>query len=153
MKHFTFIDKDLFFYTQKEIWDTVLNVAQWPQLWKHVIDLNIQTQGEVTQGSKIDCYFTLFHLMHLHFDILITTLKEEEFASFEIRGHFSGQGRWILKPKDGLTAATLYLHLQTHHFFLKFISKLPFGRQLVQYSHRRVMIEGKKMILKKLSDV
>jgi len=89
--------------------------------------------------------------MHLHFDIVITSLERESLASFSIEGDFSGQGRWILKRDKNITESTLYLHLKTHHFFLKFISILPFGKNLVEYSHRRVMLEGKKMILKKLA--
>lgn len=89
--------------------------------------------------------------MHLHFNITVTSLDKENLASFRIGGDFSGQGRWILKTDENITKSTLYLHLRTHHFFLKFISLLPFGKTLVSYSHKRVMLEGKKMILKKLS--
>jgi len=152
MKYFTFIDKDSFSFSAQEIWDMVLNVSQWPRLWKQVIDVEIQTNGEIHQHSKIDCYFTLFHLMHLHFHIQLTSLKKPAYASFNIGGDFSGTGRWILRENSNLTDSTLYLHLQTHHSFLKFIAILPFGERFIQYSHRRVMLEGKKMIIKKLKN-
>ena len=153
MKYFTFIDKDSFVYSPSKIWDTVLNVNSWPELWKHVIKVQIHTQGKISSHSKIDCYFTLFYLLHLHFDIQISRLQQPTYASFDIGGDFSGQGRWILRENEGETLSTLYLHLRTHHFLLRFISHLPYGESLIQYSHERVMFEGKKMILKKLSNV
>lgn len=153
MKHFTFIDKDSFTYSPSKVWDIVLNVSSWPELWKHVIQVQVHTQGEISSHSKIDCYFTLFHLLHLHFDIQVTRLHKPSFASFEIGGDFSGRGRWILRKNRDETLSTLYLHLRTHHFLLRFISYLPYGEHLIQYSHRRVMLEGQKMIIKRLSDV
>jgi hypothetical protein len=150
MKYFTFIDKDSFTHTPIKIWNTVLQVHTWPRLWKQVIDVAIHTDGEIHDKSKIDCYFTLFHFLHLHFAITLTVLKEPTYASFDISGDFSGKGRWILRHQDDETLSTLYLHLQTHHFFLKAISRVPFGERLIQYSHRRVMLEGKKMILREL---
>ncbi|MDF1881805.1 hypothetical protein JHD50_10925 [Sulfurimonas sp. MAG313] len=152
MKCFTFSDKDNFNFSSQAIWEMVLNVKQWPRLWKQVIDVEIQTKGDIHENSKIDCYFTLFHLMHLHFHIQLISLQKPKYASFSIGGDFSGTGRWILREKDQLTHSTLYLRLQTHHNFLKFIAYLPLGERLIQYSHRRVMLEGKKMIIKKLQD-
>ena len=152
MKYFTFIDKDSFSFSSPEIWEMVLNVGQWPRLWKQVIDVEIQTNGEIHENSKIDCYFTLFHLMHLHFHIQLTSLKKPQYASFTIGGDFSGTGRWILRENENQTDSTLNLHLQTHHGFLKLISYLPFGESFIQYSHRRVMLEGKNMIIKKLQN-
>jgi len=73
--------------------------------------------------------------------------------SFNIGGDFSGQGRWILGEHENEISSTLYLHLRTHHFLLRFVSSLPYGESLILYSHKRVMFEGKKMIIKKLSDV
>ncbi|MFT7004145.1 MAG: hypothetical protein ACJAWW_001498 [Sulfurimonas sp.] len=153
MKYFTFVDKDHLAYTKKEIWDVVLDVKSWPLLWKYVVDITLYKDEKVSEGTKIDCYFTLYHLLNLHFNVSIETLKKEEFASFSIEGDFSGKGRWILKTENALSESELFLHLQTNHFLLKFISILPFGEKMVQYSHRRVMLEGKKMIIKKLSHV
>jgi len=152
MKYFTFIDKDSFSFLSQEIWEMVLNVGQWPRLWKQVIDVEIHTHGEVHEHSKIDCYFTLFHLMHLHFNIQLISLEKPKYAAFSIGGDFSGTGRWILCENGKLVDSTLYLHLQTHHSFLKLIAHLPFGENFIQYSHRRVMLEGKKMIIKKLKN-
>jgi hypothetical protein len=152
MKYFTFIDKDSFLYSRSKIWETVLNVTAWPELWKHVYRVQIHTRGEITPHSKIDCYFTLFYILHLHFDIQISRLQKPSYASFRVGGNFSGVGRWILRENGEETSSTLYLHLRTHHFLLKFVSALPYGKRLIQYSHIRVMHEGKKMIIKRLSD-
>jgi len=152
MKHFTFIDKDSFIYSPSKIWDTVLNVTSWPELWKHVIRVQAHTQGEIGSQSRIDCYFTLFYLLRLRFDIHISRLQKPSYASFDVGGDFSGRGRWILRENGDETLSILYLHLRTHHLLLRFISYLPYGESLIQYSHRRVMLEGKKMILKRLSD-
>jgi len=152
MKYFTFTDKDNFSFPPIKIWTMVLNVEQWPRLWKQVIDIEIHTDSKIHEHSRIDCYFTLFHLMHLHFDIQLTSLQEPKYASFTISGDFSGTGRWVLRQKEERTSSRLNLHLQTHHSFLKIISHLPFGERFIQYSHRRVMLEGKKMIIKKLTD-
>ncbi len=152
MKYFTFVDKDNFIYSRSKIWDTVLNVGAWPRLWKYVVRVKIHTQGEISSGSKIECYFTLFHLLHLHFDIQISKLQKPSYASFDIGGDFSGEGRWILSKNGDETLSTLYLHLSTHHFLLRFISSLPYGKSLILYSHKRVMLEGKKMIIKGLAD-
>ncbi|MDA3947345.1 MAG: hypothetical protein PF439_11770 [Helicobacteraceae bacterium] len=151
MKYFTFVDKDSFIYSRSKIWDTVLNVTAWPELWKHVTSVQIHTQGEISQHSKIDCYFTLFYILHLHFYIKISRLQKPSYASFEVGGDFSGQGRWILRENGNETSSTLHLHLRTHHFLLMFVSSLPYGKRLIQYSHKRVMLEGKKMIIKRLS--
>lgn len=151
MKYFTFIDKDTFIYSRSKIWDPVLNVMAWPQLWKHVSRVQIHTQGEISSHSNIDCYFTLFYLLRLRFNIQISRLQKPSYASFDIGGDFSGQGRWILREHGNETSSTLYLHLRTHHFFLRFVSSLPYGKSLVQYSHKRVMLEGKKMIIKWIS--
>jgi len=153
MKYFTFFDKDTFIYSRSKIWDIVLNVTAWPKLWKHVSKVHIHSQGKINSDSKIECYFRLFYLLHLRFDIEILTLQKPAYASFTIGGDFSGQGRWILREHENKTVSTLYLHLSTHHFLLRFVSLLPYGRRLVQYSHRRVMLEGKKMIIKRLSGV
>jgi len=150
MKYFTFKDQDHFTFPAFDIWKMVLNVEQWPRLWKQVIDVEIHTNGKIHERSHIDCYFTLFHLMHLHFHIQLTSLKEPAYASFDIKGDFSGKGRWILREKGQETYSVLYLHLQTHHPLLKIISYLPLGERFIQYSHRRVMLEGKKMILTRL---
>lgn len=152
MKYFTFVDKDTFIYSRSKIWETVLNVTDWPELWKDVNRVEIHTQGEIRSHSKIDCYFTLFYILHLRFDIKISRLQKPSYASFDIGGDFSGQGRWILKVIDNKTSSTLYLHLRTHHLLLKFISYLPYGKHLIQYSHKRVMLEGKKMIIQRLTD-
>jgi len=152
VKYFTFVDRECFPFSAQQIWDTVLNVQAWPRLWKQVIDVEIYIQDKIHKGSKIDCYFTLFHLMHLHFHIHITSLSRPQYASFHISGDFSGQGRWILEHQNDEIHSTLYLHLQTHHPFLKGISYLPLGEKLIQYSHKRVMLEGKKMIMTKLID-
>ena len=150
MKYFTFIDKDTFTNSPDKIWNVVLNVTQWPKLWKHVIDVHIITHGKVATNSKVDCYFTLFYFLRLNFEIHIICLKKPTYASFNVQGSFSGQGRWILRSKGKETFSTLYLHLRTHHPVLRFIASLPYGERMVQYSHRRVMVEGKKMIVKKL---
>jgi len=152
MEYFTFTDKDNFTYSPDEIWDVVLNVVQWPRLWKHVIDVNIETDGKIDSCSKIDCYFTLFYILHLYFEVRIIFLTQPTYASFSVGGDFSGQGRWILQVQEKETFSTLYLHLRTHHSLLRFISYLPYGEKIIQYSHRRVMLEGKKMILKKLTN-
>lgn len=152
MKYFTFVDKDTFIYSGSKIWDTVLNVTAWPELWKHVTGVQISTKGEIRSDSKIDCYFTLFYILHLHFDIQISRLQKPSFASFDIGGDFSGQGRWILHENGNKISSTLYLHLRTHHFLLRFVSFLPYGKDLILYSHKCVMFEGKKMIIKKLAD-
>jgi hypothetical protein len=102
-------------------------------------------------GSKIECYFRLFYLLHLRFDIQILKLQKPSYASFTIGGDFSGQGRWILREHENKPLSTLYLHLSTHHSLLRFVSFLPYGENFIQYSHRRVMLEGKKMIIKRLS--
>ena len=151
MKYFTFVDKDSFLYSRSKIWETVLNVTAWPELWKHVYRVQIHTQGEISSHSKIDCYFTLFYILHLHFDIQISRLQKPSYASFDVGGDFSGQGRWILREHENDTSSTLYLHLRTHHFLLRSVSFIPYGKRLIQYSHKRVMLEGKKMILKRLS--
>lgn len=150
MKYFTFIDKDTFTDSPDKIWSVVLNVMQWPKLWKHVVDVNIITYGKIDTNSKIDCYFTLFYFLRLYFEIHIICLKKPTYASFSVQGSFSGQGRWILQTQKKETLSMLYLHLRTHHPVLRIISSLPYGKQIVRYSHRRVMLEGKKMILKKL---
>lgn len=150
MKYFTFVDKDTFIYSRSKIWDTVLNVTAWPQLWKHVSKVHVHTQGEIRSDSKIECYFRLFYLLHLRFDIQILRLHKPSYASFTIGGDFSGQGRWILREHEKEILSTLYLHISTHHFLLRFVSSLPYGRSLIEYSHRRVMLEGKKMIVKGL---
>ena len=152
MKYFTFVDKDTFIYSRSKIWDTVLNVMAWPELWKHVTKVQIHTQGDISSDSKIDCYFTLYHLLHLRFNIQISRLQKQSYASFNIGGDFSGQGRWILRENENEISSTLYLHLRTHHFLLRFVSSLPYGESFILYSHKRVMFEGKKMIIKKLSD-
>jgi hypothetical protein len=149
MKYFTFVDKDTFLYSRSKIWDTVLNVTAWPQLWKHVNRVRIHT--EISSHSKIDCYFTLFYILHLHFDIQISRLQKPSYASFDVGGDFSGRGRWILREDGNEALSILYLHLRTRHFLLRFVSSLPYGKSLIQYSHKRVMLEGKKMIIKKLS--
>jgi hypothetical protein len=148
MKYFTFIDRDTFIYSRSKIWDTALNVTAWPKLWKHVSKVQIRTEGEVGSHSKIECYFTLFYILHLRFNIQISRLKKPSYASFDIGGDFSGHGRWILRENSDETLSTLYLHLRTHHSLLKFISSLPWGETLIRYSHKRVMDEGKKMIVK-----
>ena len=152
MKYFTFVDKDTFIYSRSKIWDTVLNVTAWPRLWKHVSSVQIHTQGEINSDSKVDCYFTLFHLLNLRFEIQISRLQKPSYASFDIRGDFSGQGRWILSGHGNESSSTLYLHLRTHHPLFRLVSSFPYGKNLIQYSHERVMLEGKKMIIKKLSD-
>lgn len=152
MTYFTFVDRDAFLYSRANIWDTVLNVGAWPVLWKHVYRVQIHTEGEIGPHSKIDCYFTLFYIVHLRFDIHISRLQKPSYASFNVGGDFSGQGRWILREHGDETLSTLYLHLRTHHSLLRFVSLLPYGKRLIQYSHMRVMLEGKKMIIKKLSD-
>ena len=76
MKYFTFVDKDTFIYSRSKIWDTVLNVTAWPRLWKHVSSVQIHTQGEINSDSKVDCYFTLFHLLNLRFEIQISRLQK-----------------------------------------------------------------------------
>ncbi len=151
MKYFTFIDKDSFLYSRSKIWETVLNVTAWPELWKYVTSVQIHTRGEIAPHSRIDCYFTLFYILHLRFDIHISRLQKPSYASFDVGGDFSGVGRWILRENGEETSSTLYLHLRTHHFLLRFLSTLPYGKTLIQYSHKRVMLEGKKMIIKRLS--
>jgi hypothetical protein len=151
MKYFTFVDKDTFIYSRSKIWDTVLNVTDWPKLWKHVSKVNMHTQREINSDSKIECYFRLFYLLHLRFDIQILKIQKPSYASFTIGGDFSGQGRWILCENKNETLSTLYLHLSTHHSLLRIVSFLPYGENFIQYSHRRVMFEGKKMIIKRLS--
>ena len=150
MKYFTFVDKDTFIYSRSKIWDTALNVLVWPKLWKHVTKVKIDTQGEISPHSRIECYFTLFYIFHLHFDIQILKLQKPSFASFNVGGDFSGRGRWILRENKNETLSILYLHLSTHHFLIRFIASLPYGRSLILYSHKRVMLEGKKMIIKSL---
>ena len=145
------MDKDTFTYSRSKIWDTVLNVTAWPQLWKNVSRVQVHTKGEISSDSKIDCYFRLFYLLHLRFDIQISKIQKPSYASFNIGGGFSGQGRWILRENENETLSTLYLHLSTHHSLLRFVSFLPYGESLIQYSHRRVILEGKRMIIKRLS--
>jgi hypothetical protein len=36
------------------------------RLWKHVTKVQIHTKGEINSHSKIECYFTLFYIFHLH---------------------------------------------------------------------------------------
>jgi hypothetical protein len=151
MKYFTFVDKDTFIYSRSKIWDTALNVAVWPELWKHVSRVQIHTKGKISTHSKIECYFTLFYIFHLYFDIQISRLQKPSYASFYIEGDFSGQGRWILRENENETLSLLYLYLKTHHFLIRFIALLPYGKNLILYSHKRVMLEGKKMIIKSLN--
>lgn len=152
MKYFTFVDKDTFIYSRSKIWDTVLNVTAWPKLWKHVNEVQVHTQVELSSDSKINCYFSLFYILHLRFDIHILRLQRPSYTYFDVEGDFSGQGRWILTEIGNETSSILHLHLRTRHSFLKFISYLPYGKRLIRYSHKRVMLEGKKMIIKKLSN-
>ncbi len=152
MRYFTFTDRDSFHHPQIKLWETVLDVRAWPKAWRHVISVNIQTEGAVRRSSKIECFFTLFHLIHLRFEVHILCLKEPYYASFKIEGDFSGQGRWILQEKDLRTDSIFYLHLQSHHRVLRLIAFLPYGKRLIAYSHKRVMLAGKKMILQKVPD-
>lgn len=85
-----------------------------------------------------------FFIFYLYTSISVRSLKKEEFASFDIEGDFSGEVIWILKTENALSESTLHLHLQTHHFLLKFISILPFSKKILQYSDKLVTLEGKK---------
>ncbi len=151
MKYFTFIDRDSFHYSRSKIWETVLHIQAWPTWWKHVVSVTLHTEEKVSESSKIECLFSLFHFIDLQFKIQIICLKKPYYASFNISGDFTGQGRWILKEDQFQTSSTFYLHLQTRHKLLCFIAYFPFGKRLIEYSHRRVMLEGKKMILQRLS--
>lgn len=152
MKYFTFVDKDAFIYSRSKIWDAVLNVTAWPGLWKQVNRVRIRTKGEIGSDSKIECYFTLFYIFHLRFDIQISRLQKPSYAFFTIGGDFSGHGRWILREDGNETSSAFQLRLRARHFLLRFVSFLPYGESLILYSHKRVMLEGKKMIIKSLCD-
>ncbi len=152
MKYFIFIDRNAFPYSQTKIWKTVLNLRLWPELWKHVISVSIHSEGELSPSSTIDCRFTLFHSVRLDFKVRLIHLKPPHYASFRFSGDFSGQGRWILRKKGTKTSSILYLRLCPHHKLLRLISFFPFGNEFIQYTHKRVMLEGKKMIIQKLYD-
>ena len=151
MKYFTFIDRDNLEYSQSKVWNSVLNIRAWPLHWKHLVTVKLDT-AEISELSKVDCFFTVFYFIHLHFKIKIVILKPCKYASFKITGDVTGQGRWILTEEPEQTSSVLYLHLKTGHKLLRFISLLPLGNRFIRYSHRVVMDEGKKMILHRLSN-
>jgi len=151
MKYFTFRDENKFPYSKEKIWNTVLNIQQWPKSWKNIYSIQISNHTKVQQSSQIHCHLILVYFIHLNFDVSVHHLKTNTYANFSFKGDFTGQGRWLLKTEDSLTLSLLHLHLQPHHPFLRFISFLPFGRKLLLYSHKHVMSEGKKMIIKRLS--
>ena len=135
----------------EQVWQEIGDWQSWPSWWPDWKKLDQRGEGEIGEGTVMDCAVKGSLPYTLRFQLEITNLDAPRLNEHDSSGDLVGSGRWTLLERDGGTAVTHYWHVGTTNPVLNFFGRFPFAKKMMEKNHADMMARGYNGIKSRLA--
>jgi hypothetical protein len=134
----------------RPVWDSIHDVASWPQWWPAVARVETLAEGDADGiGAIRRLHWKTALPYDLCFDVEVTRIAPDRLIEGRAFGELDGMGTWTFAEVGGVTTATYDWRVDVGKAWMRALA--PLLRPVFAWNHGVVMRRGEQGLAQKLA--